>query len=883
MSKSKISKKDLDPRLKDKLWRINHLYKIKNKDREVVTFRLNRAQADFHANKHTRNIILKSRQLGMTTYAAIDALDDVLFEQNTDALMRSYDLVSQLDIFNDKIYFAWNNLPTWIQELYTVDAERANMLRFNWGDNTTTSITVRLHGRSGTFSRMHISEFAKICKNSPDDADEIITGNLPAVPMTGRVDIESTAEGDYGDFHDMFWEAWNRGAPTMPVQFKAFFYNWQYDDAELKNINPITTAEMESSATFAEYQKKHNLTDREITYYYYRWLSVNKDWARLRREFPTTCVVGETLVDSVEGMKKIEDVSVDGEKIVAKYDQGVKDVYEITTSLGYSLQATEDHMIMLVDGTFCELKDILGKRVKLGTPELNTKIQTVEFFQKPFIKSSIKIDEEFGRFLGYFMGDGSLNGEKGTISIACDRECQDVVGDVEYLLRKFFGEPHTRIVGSKDGCSEVRTSSIDFVRPFFELGILRRNSGGGFKRKVCIPDCIKKSPSPVVKEFIKGLFESDGFVSRDGLNVKFFTKYKDFAREIQILLLSFGVVCKINTKIKKGGVDRKYEYIGYEIVMRKQETIAFKSSFGFVSSKKRNRILQTRKTQKHELKMTFDDMVTSIIPVGKKQVWDITTKTHTFIANGIVVHNCEEAFEASGDKFFAQEPLDRMTPRMPMMVSGHWTYYDDYKPGHRYAVGADPSGGIGKDNATIVVMDFDAKDSAGYLKPEIVAVYASNTIAPDIFANEIKNAGTRYGNCIVAVENNNHGQATLATLKKIYYNIYKEVRTDKLTDVQTERLGWHTNRATKAKMMFDLKTAVNESLLNIPDAITLREFKTYLSDDIGVVGKDDDIKHWDRVIAVAICWQMATYAGIGTKITTSDDGEFNRFGLVNTF
>jgi intein/homing endonuclease len=865
----------MDNRLANKEWRMSHLYKVRNKKGQTVTFKKNRAQEDFDKRKSNRNIILKSRQLGFTTFEAIDSLDDTLFVTGTDVLMRSYDDVSQKDIFDSKIVFAWNNLPEEIRDLYELEADRANKLKFNWGDNTTSSITVRLHGRGGTYSREHISEFAKICKNSSKDADEVITGDIPAVPMTGRIDIESTAEEAVGDFYNMFWEAWERGEPTMPVHFKAFFYNWQWDDAELNEVIPLQDRDLPKE--FIEYKKKHKLTDIEITYYYQRWLQVGKNWSRLKREYPTTCVVGNTIIDSVNGMENIEDIIVDGEKILAKYDQGIKETYEIKTKLGYSLQATDDHRVMLDNGEFEEVKNLLGKRIKLGIPELGKKIQTVEYRPKPFLKTSIEINEEIGRFLGYFMGDGSLFGNKGTITFACDKECPEVVVDISYLLKKYFGEPNYRITGTKQGCMEIRTSSMEFVKPFFELGLLRKNSSGSFKRKICVPECIKKSPKSVIAEFIKGLFESDGFVSRDGLNVKFFTKYERFAQEVQLLLLSFGITCLLNKKIKKAGNGNNY--VGYEIVLRKQETIAFKKNLGFVSNKKKDRLLQIKKTQSNELIMKFDDEVISITPTGKKQVWDITTKTHTFIANGIIVHNCEEAFEAAGDKLFDTEALDAMNVREPMEQAGYWEYFADYKPGHRYAVAADPSYGVGKDNATICVIDFDAKDSNGYVKPEMVAMFCSNTVPPDLLAYEIRSASTRYGNCLVAPERNNPGMATLAILKGICNNIYKEVKVSGVEDVETDKLGWSTNKASKPRMISDLRTAISERLINIPCRKTIHELNSYLRDDIDNVGSES-VRHFDRVISLAICWQMQKYAGISGGLKIIDDGEFNKFDVI---
>lgn len=521
-----------DIRLNDKLWRLNNLYCIRNKQGEKVIFKLNKAQADFHKRKHNRNIILKSRQLGFSTYEAIDALDDALFTPGTDALMRSYDEVSQKDLFDTKITFAWNNFPDELKKLYELDAERANKIKFNWGNNQTSSVTVRLHGRGGTYSRLHVSEFAKICKNSKSDADEVITGDIPAIPIEGgRVDIESTAESDSGDFHDMFWEAWNNGEPTLPVQYKAFFYNWQWDEAELNKITPLDPKGLPKE--FQEYQKRFTLTDREITYYYFRWLSVNKSWARLKQQYPTT------------------------------------------------------------------------------------------------------------------------------------------------------------------------------------------------------PD---------------------------------------------------------------------------------------------------------------------------------------------------------EAFEAAGDKFFDGVALEAMKVREPKEVINGWKYYADYKPGHRYIMAADSSDGIGQDNSTAVVIDFDAKDSNDYHKPEVVAVYANDRIPPDLFAHVLKSAGIHWGNCQIVPERNYPGNTTIAILKTIYYNIYKEVKVDRQDDIETEKLGFHTNGNSKPRIMVGLSTAINEKLLNVPDAELLRELKTYLRDDITNT-KDEGGKHWDRLISLAIAWDSQKYAMPSGGIKIQEDNEpFDRFNSVgNSF
>lgn len=273
----------MDLRLKNKEWRLSHLYKIRDKTQRLVTFKRNRVQEHFNKNKWYRNLILKSRQLGFTTDEAIDSIDDALFNRNTEVLLIAQNLDAGRAIFDKKIEFAWKNFNPELKSLYTVDTESAQTLKFEFGDGSFSSIAVDTSGRSGTYNRVHITEFADICKKFPNKVKDILEGTIPAIPTLGRLDIESTSQGASGEFFEMFMEAHERGDPKYPVEYKAHFYNWTWDE-EIESIIPETHLPV----AFVEYQTKNNLTVREITYYYQKWLSLNKDWNSLHKEYPTT-------------------------------------------------------------------------------------------------------------------------------------------------------------------------------------------------------------------------------------------------------------------------------------------------------------------------------------------------------------------------------------------------------------------------------------------------------------------------------------------------------------------------------------------------------------------------------------------------------------------
>jgi len=95
--------------LTDPKWRINNLYWITDKTGHLVRFRMNWAQEELHDTAHTRNNILKVRQLGISTYMAIRMLDACLFTPNYHAGIVDRTLPDAKAKLG-KIKFAFNHL-----------------------------------------------------------------------------------------------------------------------------------------------------------------------------------------------------------------------------------------------------------------------------------------------------------------------------------------------------------------------------------------------------------------------------------------------------------------------------------------------------------------------------------------------------------------------------------------------------------------------------------------------------------------------------------------------------------------------------------------------------------------------------------------------------
>lgn len=171
------------------------------------------------------NIILKARQLGITTFVCILFLDQILWNDNMQAGIIAHTQDDSKSIFKHKLKYAFDQLHPNIRKLFRPVGDSATELAFSNG----SSIRVGTSLRSSTLQLLHISEFGKICCKYPERAAEIISGSLNTVHVGQRIFIESTAEGKEGYFYKMWQKSWSMhldGKEFGPLDFKPFFFPW---------------------------------------------------------------------------------------------------------------------------------------------------------------------------------------------------------------------------------------------------------------------------------------------------------------------------------------------------------------------------------------------------------------------------------------------------------------------------------------------------------------------------------------------------------------------------------------------------------------------------------------------------------------------------------
>ena len=221
----------LKANLDNQAWRLANLYWIITKGDEgddlVVRFVPNVAQRKLMARLHHRDIILKARQLGMTTLIANLWLDTALFSKEPVRCgIIAHSREDAEVIFRDKVKFAYEHLHPSLQGSMPLKRDSASELLFA---HNGASVRVATSMRSGTIHRLHISEFGKICAKYPDKAKEVVTGSIPTVPKSGICVIEATAEGTDGKFYEMTQAAIalkERRVVLSEKDWKFFFFAW---------------------------------------------------------------------------------------------------------------------------------------------------------------------------------------------------------------------------------------------------------------------------------------------------------------------------------------------------------------------------------------------------------------------------------------------------------------------------------------------------------------------------------------------------------------------------------------------------------------------------------------------------------------------------------
>jgi hypothetical protein len=178
--------------------------KIQHPQRGTISFNLfpfqEKTLQEFH--DFDFNIVLKSRQMGISTLVAAYSLWLMVFHSDKNILVISTKQTVATELIS-KVRFANKNLPTWFGRFNVKCVEDNKLsLKFQNGSRIQATSSAGDAGRSFALSLLIMDEAAFI-----DGIDEIWTAAYPTLSTGGRSIILSTPNGVGNFFHKMWRDA----------------------------------------------------------------------------------------------------------------------------------------------------------------------------------------------------------------------------------------------------------------------------------------------------------------------------------------------------------------------------------------------------------------------------------------------------------------------------------------------------------------------------------------------------------------------------------------------------------------------------------------------------------------------------------------------------
>src|SRR5271165_4710259 len=267
---------------------ITNLLKIRPKKGGSWWLRLNRAQEEYSRTCSKRNIVLKARQLGITTYVAARYFVQTITRPGTLTVQVAHSPESAEAIFNIVQRF-WENLPkAMLKGALVKSRSNVRQIVFPRLDSEYRVETADDNaGRGMTIHNLHCSEVSRW----PRGGMETLASLRAAVVPEGEIVLESTPNGATG----VFYGEWQKAIETGYTQH---FFPWWYEpsykeDVTKRAVHPLTAEEKALMA-------RHGLTEEQIAWRRARWQVLRGQAAQEYAEDPVSCFLasGECVFDN---------------------------------------------------------------------------------------------------------------------------------------------------------------------------------------------------------------------------------------------------------------------------------------------------------------------------------------------------------------------------------------------------------------------------------------------------------------------------------------------------------------------------------------------------------------------------------------------------------
>jgi hypothetical protein len=226
---------------------------VRTREGRPASLRANAAQRAFEQQRGKRNIVLKARQMGLTTWAAARFFLKTITKPGTLTLEVAHSQESAEEIFRIVHRFLdW--LPEELRD-GPLRTSRSNVRQIVFPEMDAQYRVVsagdRNAGRGLTVQNLHCSELARW----PGDPGETLAGLQAALAPGAELILESTPDGVGG----CFYEEWQKAAETGTVRH--FFPWWMEERYRAEAVDAASLTDEERTL-----MARHNLNCEQIGY-----------------------------------------------------------------------------------------------------------------------------------------------------------------------------------------------------------------------------------------------------------------------------------------------------------------------------------------------------------------------------------------------------------------------------------------------------------------------------------------------------------------------------------------------------------------------------------------------------------------------------------------
>ena len=234
------------------------LLKVRGKDGKLHALKPNAMQREFERRRGAGNIVLKARQMGMTTWVAGRFLLKTITRPGTLTLQVAHTQESAEEILGIVHRFV-EHLPVGLR-LGVLRQSRSNVRQLVFPEIDSqyrvVSAADRNAGRGLTVQNLHCSEVARWGNAGSGEAAEVLAGLRAALVTGGELVLESTAWGIGDCFYEEWVAAGNDGGLVR------HFFPWWWE----KGYSAAAVDEASLSGEEKELMAAHGLSLEQIGY-----------------------------------------------------------------------------------------------------------------------------------------------------------------------------------------------------------------------------------------------------------------------------------------------------------------------------------------------------------------------------------------------------------------------------------------------------------------------------------------------------------------------------------------------------------------------------------------------------------------------------------------